>query len=92
MEAEGGAAVSRRFEYNRYVRENRAAYREAWFRWQSDSDSRRAVRTRPRDPQEIALLDRLAYDSWHGALERGDLEQLGPRRYRVRVQGLQPRD
>lgn len=84
--------MSRQFKYEQYVREHREAFQAAWFHWQAEVESRRLVRRKPRSPHEIALLDRLAYDSWHRALERGDLEELGPRRYRVRVDQPQPRD
>lgn len=77
--------MKRTLNYHEYVQENRQAFQEAWFRWQQEMGPCRPVRTRPRDPHEIALLDRLAQDNWHGALQRGDLVKLGPRRYRLRV-------
>lgn len=82
--------MTRRVNFTRYKKEHEDAFRRSWFRWQArrPAGAPPLVRTRPRDPAEIKLLDQLAYDAWHGAIERGDLERVGPRRYRVRVHGL----
>lgn len=73
----------RRYEYDGYVEENKARYLRACLGHLSER-GRRPVRSRPRDPVESALLDRLALDAWHRAITTGELEILGPRRYRLR--------
>ena len=76
--------MNRRYEYDRYVQENKARYLRAYLERESQL-SRRAVRSRPRDPVESALLDRLALESWRRAGATGELEILGPRRFCLRV-------
>lgn len=81
-------AVDRVFDYKQYVAENHKRFQGAWMGWQADTQSPLPVRTRPRDPHEIALLDKLAHDNWNRALQNGTLKQVGPRRYRLHVHGL----
>lgn len=48
--------------------------------------SGRAIRRRPRSPEEDRLLTRQCFELWNNALRSGVLEKLGPRHYRVNVE------
>lgn len=76
--------MNRRYEYDRYVQENQERLTKVHLESLARR-SQRAVRTRPRDPVERELLDRLAIDNWRRAIETGELEILGPRRFRLHV-------
>lgn len=76
--------MNRRYEYDSYIQENKARYLRAYLEYQVER-GRKAVRTRPRDPIERSLLDRMAVEAWRRAIATGELEVLGPRRYRLRV-------
>jgi len=76
--------MGRRYEYDIYLEENRDRYFMVNLEHQTKL-RKRPSRSRPRDPVESALLDRLAVDSWNRAVSTGELEILGPRRYRLNV-------
>lgn len=74
----------KRYEYDSYKASNETRFARAWIA-ASDRSGRRAVRSRPRSPEETRLLDRLAIDAWQGAIRSGELEIVAPRRYRIHV-------
>ncbi|MEA4882221.1 MAG: hypothetical protein VB144_00930 [Clostridia bacterium] len=75
----------RHYEFDSYIEENRARLVRAWRESEGPSGLERPVRRRPRHPDEIDVLTRLAVARMEQALATGELVITGPRRYRLRV-------
>ncbi len=71
-------------DYDRWVQAIRPEARAAQLQ-AATRRTLRAVRRRPRHPEEVAVLTELVKARWRRALATGDVEELGPRRFRIRV-------
>jgi len=79
---------SRRFDLDEYTAHNRLAARRAWLKWEGErGSSHRATRRRPRNPEEVAVLTRLAKARFERAASSGEFVRVAERRYRLRVFG-----
>lgn len=78
----------RRFDLDEYIQENRQAARRVWLQSEGARvGSKRPVRRRPRDPEEVAILTHLAKARLDRALAGGEFTIVEGRRYRLRVLG-----
>lgn len=78
----------KRYEFDTFLKENEGRLREIWLndeRYTDAADDPRPVRRRPRLTEEADVLTLLAQARLERALQTGELEILGPRRYRLHV-------
>ncbi len=79
---------ARRFDLDEHTAHNRPTARRAWLKWEGErGSSHRAVRRRPRNPEEVAVLTRLAKARLDRAVSSGEFVRVAERRYRLRVFG-----
>ncbi len=73
----------RKINYDEYVEKMRK--KSIHLRMASDARVGKPLRSgKARDPEENVVLFLLDYNRWQKALASGEIEKLGPRRYRMK--------
>lgn len=72
------------FDFDKYIKDNRSRFFDNMARLEIETTSR-LVRERPRDPLKERLLCRLDNDRRRKMINSGELQRLGPRKWRLKI-------